>query len=93
MKNKKKKSKFYHSHIKTHTNHQIYNLQSKRYARKERTTKIRNLGHVVIGKIKIVASLIMKLVKKTVLMILYPQGKFQVNSLRNNFLFHLPMQY
>ena len=49
------------------------------------------MGHVVIGKIKNVVILIMKYVYKTVLMILYPQGKFQVNPLKYNFLFQSPM--
>ena len=47
------------------------------------------MGHVVIGKIKNVVILIMKYVYKTVLMILHPQGKFQVNSLKYDFLFNL----
>ena len=89
MKNKKRKSKF--CHIKTYTNHHDYNFQSKRYARKRRNTKIRNMGHVGIGEINIVVILIMKYVCKTVLMILYPQGKFQVNPLKSHFLFQSPI--
>ena len=50
------------------------------------------MGHVGIGKINIVVILIMKYVYKTVLMILHPQGKFQVNPLKSHFFPNLQFQ-
>ena len=50
------------------------------------------MGHVGIGKINIVVILIMKYVYKTVPMILYLQGKFQVNPLKSHFLSNLQFQ-